>query len=230
MPGCSTQEDWQEWAQGSIHFQEDSVPASKFLPLRMRRRLSAFNKSTLVSVYQLNHDLEEVRSVFASRHGDMQTATALYEQLAANEKLSPVAFTRSVFNNTQGLFSIATGNRHPGTSVSGGRSTLFYALLEAATQLQTSDEKYVLVNISDEPLPALYHPFDDEQTHRFSLSLLLSQDVDGLLLQGYAEPDAEEPSEGEPLAVQFLRWLLKDPSAFAYHDGRLRWEWTRLDG
>ncbi len=228
MPGVSTEEEWAHWAQGSQSNSQDEVPPSTYLPLQMRRRLSAFNKSTLLSVYKLDAELEHVRSVFASRHGDLHTAVALFEQLANHEKLSPVNFTRSVFNNSQGLFSIATQNRHPGTAVSGGRSSLWYALLEAATQLQSSDETYTLVNISDEPLPAMYQTYDKEKTPRYSLSLLLSRDVEGLLLQGFAEPDQKEPNNSEPLPLLFLRWLLLEQDTLEFYDGRLRWEWNRL--
>ncbi len=229
MPGIETRDAWVEWAQRDEGWseEEDKVPSSSFLPPRMRRRLSSLNKTSLLSVYQLDADVSGLRSVFASQHGDMQTAVALFKQIAEQGKLSPSLFTRSVFNVNQGLFSIGQNNRQAGTAVSAGASSFFYALLDAVGQLQSKEDPPILVSFYDEPLPEDYQVIVDEPSPRFSMALLLSLRDKGIPLECKLKPARKYTPASTPAPIQFLRWLLRDDMQWEFVGEQLSWNWRK---
>jgi hypothetical protein len=99
----------------------------------------------------------ELRSVFASTHGDLAISDYMCATLATTPaQLSPTKFHNSVHNAAAGYWSIGTGSHMPYTAVSAARYTFAVGLLEAATQAATDE------------VPVLYVAYDIEARGPFA--------------------------------------------------------------
>ncbi len=129
------------------------------LPKAVRRRLSAYDLGVARCMLGL-HDGDET-IVFASRHGNMELMTALFEQLARQEILSPAKFSMSVHNAAMAAASQMTGNRAGHTAVGAGRRSLAAGFTEAWLRLRTGGDS-VIVCYADRPLESVYTDCDEE--------------------------------------------------------------------
>lgn len=89
--------------------------------------------------------------VFATCHGEIQTAEALISDLFTSEVVSSARFALSVHNTAAGLYSVATANMEPTTTIAGANA-MAAAWLEAAL-LALDTGKATLLSIADEPVP-----------------------------------------------------------------------------
>ena len=165
----------------------------------MRRRLSTLSKVAL----KVAHDCvsqDEVRVVFASRHGELRRTTDILRTISAGEPVSPTAFSLSVLNAMTGVFGIARGDRSAASAISAGAETLGYALLEAYAQYATQPGSPVLLVYADEPADPAYGTIEDEVQGGAIAILLNGEAAAGQLvctLSGAGEPEA---AEGGPAA------------------------------
>jgi hypothetical protein len=136
-------------------------PDIGFIEPIVRRRLSTLSKAAL----KVAHDCvarNEVRVVFASRHGELRRTTDILRAISAGEPVSPTAFSLSVLNAMTGVFGIARGDRSAASAISAGAETLGYALLEAYAQHATEPGAPVLLVYADEPADTAYGTIEDE--------------------------------------------------------------------
>jgi hypothetical protein len=125
-------------------------------------------------------DAASVPSVWAIVHGEICTAVDLMGMMHKGEgKLSPTKFHNSVYNTASGYASIASGNRAPSTTLTGGPEIVGSALVEAAGLLHEGARQVVVV-WADEPHPP---PFEAHPPRRpLALSLCVSnEEGDGAL-------------------------------------------------
>ncbi len=88
----------------------------------------------------------QLRSVFASTHGDLGISDYMCATLAGTPTLiSPTKFHNSVHNAAAGYWSIGTGCHAPYTAISAYRFTFASGLLEAATQVVSEGEPVLCV-------------------------------------------------------------------------------------
>ena len=103
---------------------------------------------------------EPPASVFGTCHGEIQTAETMIAGIR-DGKVSSARFALSVHNSASGLYSVATGNTAPSTTVT-GKNAVAAAWLEAVLTVHETGRS-VLLSIADEPVPALFqcptHPF-----------------------------------------------------------------------
>lgn len=93
----------------------------------------------------------DLRSVFASTHGDLAISDHMCATLVATPTLiSPIKFHNSVHNAAAGYWSIGTGSVAPYTAISAFDHTFGAGLLEAAVQVVCEQQ------------PLLYVAFDIE--------------------------------------------------------------------
>lgn len=163
---------WSYWPAGA------QKPGLPFLEPMVRRRLSALSKMALHVAHACVAEREAVRVVFASRHGELRRTGEILDSIAADEPVSPTAFSLSVLNAMTGVFGIARGDRCPATAISAGPETLGYALLEAYSQYRADPSTPVLLVYADEPVDARYGPVDDEVAAG-ALAVLLDDGEDG---------------------------------------------------
>ena len=96
-------------------------------------------------------DPAQLRSVFASMHGDLAITDYMCSTLARDpSSLSPTRFHNSVHNAAAGYWTIGTGCHEPYTAIAAGDWTAGEGLLEA------------LIQVSCEQKPVLYVAYDIE--------------------------------------------------------------------
>ena len=93
-------------------------------------------------------------SVFATCHGEIQTANMLLADFRANAMVSSARFALSVHNTPSGLYSVATASTAPSTTVTGSNAIAAGWLEAALTALDAGGT--VLLSIADEPVPAVF--------------------------------------------------------------------------
>lgn len=202
----------------------------------MRRRLSTLSKVAL----KVAHDCvaqDEVRVVFASRHGELRRTTDILRHISAGEPVSPTAFSLSVLNAMTGVFGIARGDRSAASAISAGAQTLGYALLEAYAQYATQPGSPVLLVYADEPADPAYGTIEDEVQGGAIAILLNGQTAAGELictLSGAGEPEAaqgagatQQASANERFATQSQALLhcLETGRSAGWEGAGAAWHW-----
>ena len=187
---------------------EVTGPEASLLTGALRRRATPLTRMGIEVLQQAarmgDADPTGLSSVWATAHGEHSMAIGLLEMMQQGEgKLSPTKFHNSVHNTASGYASIATGNRSPSTTLTGGAELVASAIIEAACMLDAWNRD-VMVVIADEPL---LPPFDlPDSRVPLALSLLLTSRPEGAmsvlsgLRRASVEPVAPHPPFG-PLHV-----------------------------
>lgn len=199
-------------------------PDLGFVEPMLRRRLSSLARMSLCAAHACARDLAGARIVFASRHGDLARTTALLENIADGESLSPARFSLSVLNASAGLFSMLQKNTAPATAISAGASSFAYGLLEACAQWMENPGQPVLYVYADEPVPAVYGEIDEPKSEAHALSLLLSSSASLRVACSFGE--SAPAIGGEAPSRAFLRCL--DRGEADWGDAGRRWRWKRV--
>jgi hypothetical protein len=126
------------------------LPVPDALPPAERRRVGLALKLSMAAgfeaVRQAGVDPQALAAVFSSTGGDCDNCHLILETLAsANRAVSPTRFHNSVHNMPAGYWSIATHCQAPSTSLCAYDATFAAGLLEAATQVVTSQAPCLLV-------------------------------------------------------------------------------------
>ncbi|ANB73590.1 beta-ketoacyl synthase chain length factor [Paraburkholderia phytofirmans] len=183
---------WSSWPAAA-----SAAPDIGFIEPIVRRRLSTLSKVAL----KVAHDCvaqDEVRVVFASRHGELRRTTDILRTISTGEPVSPTAFSLSVLNAMTGVFGIARGDRSAASAISAGAETLGYALLEAYAQYATEPGSPVLLVYADEPADPAYGTIEDEVQGGAIAILLNGEAAAGQLvctLFGAGEREAAEAAQ-----------------------------------
>lgn len=112
------------------HLTKD-IPNLSFVPMLMRRKLDQIGKAGLYTLYNSYIEGIEQNLVFASCYGDIERVIKLIEQRQSEGEISPTGFSFSVHNATVGLFSLLYKIKSSYNSISAGKNTLNYGILEA---------------------------------------------------------------------------------------------------
>jgi len=90
-------------------------------------------------------------AVFATCHGEIQTAARLVADFRDAAIVSSARFALSVHNTASGAYSVAIGSNAPTTTVTGSNAIAAGWLEAALTALD--EQRSVLLSIADEPVP-----------------------------------------------------------------------------
>jgi len=230
-PGRENGNEWRRWARKPAPLACDGHPSADFLPSMLRRRCSPLARIMLTTAFAScpQEERADVRTVFASRHGNINESIPLLDRLAEEQPISPTRFSHTVHNAQAGLFSIAAGNRQASSSVAAQEDTFACGYLEALTHLQREPGRRVLLVTADIPLAPTFAALVEESTASYGLALLLASEGPGTLLDFCMSPSAAPGShEPRPDAMEFLRWLLCDEPQLRLGVGRCQWQWERL--
>ncbi|QYK01715.1 beta-ketoacyl synthase chain length factor [Shewanella psychrotolerans] len=195
--------DWQQWPNKLIEGQDNQalVPKLPQVPAMQRRRYSKLTKMLLEVAFQC-HAPANCRTIFASRHGELNRTVDLLQDIVREQPISPIGFSQSVHNTASGIFSILTNNRSPSTSIAAGETTLAQALIEAYGQLSEDNSDLLLV-FGDEPVADIYKEFTDEPELPIALALQLTLPKHGqelkLTLSLETQPTAAQLATVEPI-------------------------------
>ena len=208
-PGLSTEGDWQQWFTGQQSLDESSKPNIKYIPPILRRRLSYLGKGVGAALNEAAGDAC-YPTIFCSRHGDLQQTLAMLQELAAEQPLSPTAFSLSVHNAIAGVLSIGRKNTSNFTALAAGEDGVWHAILESVAQLQTSGSDKVLCVIYDAPVPELYA--DDVPVVPFphALALLLNRESGTAYSLDFSADDSLSATEmpDQTITIELIRFLL----------------------
>lgn len=93
-------------------------------------------------------------AVFATCHGEIQTAEKLLADFRETRMVSSARFAMSVHNTPAGIYSVAVGSTAPTTTVTGANATAAGWLEAVLTVLEL--DRPVLLSIADESVPAVF--------------------------------------------------------------------------
>ena len=93
-------------------------------------------------------------TVFATCHGEIQTADALIADLYASKVVSSARFALSVHNTASGQYAVATGNTEPSTTITGANAVAAGWLEAVLIALESG--KPTLLSVADEPVPKVF--------------------------------------------------------------------------
>ncbi len=164
------------------------------LPANERRRATRVTQLALSAAQQTgdSKELSQCLQIFSSSNGDLATFNQISLALAMDGRpVSPTRFHNSVHNAPAGYWSIATQSQTASTSITAYNDSLAAGLLEAAVQLNSTDNKQqrdCLLVCYDETPPAAFHsqltsPLTPQLTMKqeFACALTLSQNSDNAL-------------------------------------------------
>lgn len=109
-------------------------PDTSFIPMLIRRKLNAFGKSALYTMYNSYEENTEYKLIFASEYGDVERVSKLIEQRIETGEVSPTGFGLSVHNATVGLFSLLKKIKTSYNSISAGNNTIQNAIADTILQ------------------------------------------------------------------------------------------------
>ena len=158
------------------------------LPANETRRASRVTQLALSAAQQTGSadELSQCLQIFSCANGDLSTFHQISMALAMDGRpVSPTRFHNSVHNAASGYWSIAIGAQTPSTSITAYNDSCSAGLLEAAVQLNSSDneqQRDCLLLCYDEVPPASFSSLVPI-TQEFSCALRLSQSADNALYQ-----------------------------------------------
>ena len=179
----------------------------------MRRRCSNLTRAALEVAHVCLDDgsASDVRSIFASRHGESEVTVRTLTELAKGNPLSPNDFSLSVHNTSSGLFSIFSKNTQASTAVAGGRHSLDALFLEVFSSLASAPTTPVHAVIADMPCPKEFGSLKRNPCYALAFVLRAGGGEDALEFRFDGSPiDAEKEDSPETqirTAVEdFLLW------------------------
>lgn len=243
-PGIESHEAWRAWAASPVPLASEGVPEAREIPAMIRRRCTPLSRTMLTAAFACMRGsaVSDVRTVFASRYGSINESVPLLRNIAYDERMSPSRFTHTVHNAQSGLFSIAAGNRHASSALSGRGESFASGFLEALTHLHREPARPVLLVTGDVPLVEDFHSLIDDPQATYAVALLLVSSGEGVSVcfdvRGDAEPcepgvaigAAEALRRGWSDAAEFLRWMIADePRALTLQGNGRRWHWHKVE-
>jgi hypothetical protein len=137
-------------------------PSAAIVPPRLARRTSFLTRMAAEVLGQAaaGADLSQVRTVYASAYGEVQTLAALLEMLCSDGIFSPARFHNSVHNTAGGHISIATANRAFSTTLAAGAETVAMGLFEALALLDDRGGDAVVIFADEAPAQFGLPPFE----------------------------------------------------------------------
>jgi len=205
------------WANNNLSLPKEFIPPKpQYYPKGQLRRLSPFSKVVLNCLDIPQVLTQNLPLIFASQHGDLAKTVTLIKDAALGEDLSPTQFALSVHNATTGLFSIATDNTAPTTTISAGKNTFMEGLIEASMQSQPDSQKgsqqgntSVIYTYCDFDVPQEYRQFEECKPSRCITMVLSSENDNDSLAAIHLALDNHKVSSEEKslsdLSLHFIR-------------------------
>lgn len=228
-PGVASPERWNSWAQAPWRLAGDEEPKVSAMPAMLRRRAGFLGRMALEVAYQCVDAQDDVPTVFCSRHGEVERAVGLLEDLARSEPLSPTTFGLAVHNASAGLFSIARAKRANHVALAAGAATLEHAVIEACSLLADGAPMVLLV-ACDAPLPDPLAGFEDCDEQPFAFAWAMVAPGARPLRRGWradpADTDAA-PVSRMPGGLEVLRFQLGGTAPLVRRASGREWTWSR---
>jgi hypothetical protein len=238
-PGLETRAAWRAWAGVPSDGEARDTDGLGTLPMMLRRRIDRFGQKVISAALACD-DIRTTRYIFASRHGEFARTLRILGDLADGQSPSPADFSLSIHHALAGLLSIHTGNKAGHTTVSAGRDTFGFAMLEAVASLATNPDEAVLLVCYDEPLSGDYQHFQERPETAAPLIIVLklggrqigdaqTGDIRPLCISAAAlEAAASDTDAIANNAIEdFLKFFLSGRDTGSSAGERMTWRWQR---
>lgn len=234
-PGLDSDQVWAEWLQRAFIIEEVGAnpPAVSDMPAMLRRRARLLGRMALEVAYACVGDLNEVPTIFCSRHGEVAHSIELIQQQIAEGTVSPIGFSSAVHNATAGLFSIARKDHSNHIAIAAGTSTIEHAIIEACGLLNDGATAVLLVHY-EQALPQIFHGFEDclEQTYAWAW-LMVPAKKESLSLHWKCAFNLTENNHAKgdetPPGLQILRFHLSKQKHLERITENQHWIWSHND-
>ncbi|WP_144635381.1 beta-ketoacyl synthase chain length factor [Bordetella genomosp. 13] len=226
-PGIDTTDAWREWAHHPYcPLGDGQTPDLGFLPSLQRRRLSPLARISLGCAWPLAAGRAPMPVVYASHHGETPRGYELLTTLAAEEPLSPTAFSLSVHNAIAGLWSILRQETQESVALSAQGDGMESAVAEACMLLHAGHPD-VLVILAETRPPRDYAPWIDDVPFSYAVALRLTAGQGFHLALDESPADDALGAPAWPSPLSLLRHLLLDSRQWRHTHGPRAWQWRR---
>ncbi len=153
------------------------IPALDFIDKKKQRRLNELSRLVLYSAVKCTTpQMRNCTTILSSRHGDINSALKVLQDIAHDELISPQMFVNSVLNMPFAYYAIFFSNNLSSSAISSSESSLGYGFLEAVLNLKRFPTNDILLTCADIPLEGDLEKFNDSPYLPYSFSLLISGD------------------------------------------------------
>jgi hypothetical protein len=197
-----------------------------FVEPSLRRKLSLLVKISLKVAHDCTGQLNGVHLVFASRHGDLSGSTEMLNDLAEAQPISPTTFSMSVLNAFAGVFSISKQEQLSSTSITAGRSSFGFGLLEACLQWMSHPAVPVLYVYADIPASPLYRIASGDAFTPHAIALLLSSEAKMHIMCEMHEASSHAQIDTRVQSDAFIDCLSGSKTQPWQDEGRV-WTWRQ---
>ncbi len=146
------------------------------VPALQRRRLGSLARVVFHVLDQCARTGANEPVIFSSCMGEIQRTYGILQSMAAQEPVSPGAFSLSVHNAIAGQWSLIRGIEAPMLALSSPSNSPVPALLEAAGILKEGNYPSLNVVFYDERLPVFFSPFLEGPAAPIALAMHLVQE------------------------------------------------------
>ncbi len=198
-------------------------PALASVPALQRRRLGPLARVVFQVLGECMGEIVDEPVIFSSRMGEIQRTQGILEAIAAQEQVSPAAFSLAVHNGIAGLWSLVHGVHAPLLALAPGDCSPVPALLEALGHLAERPGECVSVVCYEEALPAFYQPYLDGPPQPVAVALRLCAPAQArqVLTLGQLEPAA---SAGGAHFQSLIDLLHRDVRSVVLDERQCRWQ------
>ncbi|MBK6738484.1 MAG: beta-ketoacyl synthase chain length factor [Haliea sp.] len=165
LPLCS------RYYQGALSTEAIEKPALDNVPAIQRRRLGSLARTVFHVLDQCVEKSQDEPIIFSSVMGEIHRTQGILNSIAADEAVSPAAFSLSVHNGIGGLWSVIHGVKAPIIALAPPFNSPVPALLEAAGILNEGGYPAVNVVYYEENYPDFYAHFFESPDAPSALAL-----------------------------------------------------------
>lgn len=161
------------YAHGEVICEETETPNLAGVPAIQRRRLGKLARTVFHVLSKCTEPDTDEPVIFSSYLGEIQRTYAILNSIAANEEVSPAAFSLSVHNAIGGQWSVIRNVKAPILALAPPSNSPVPALLEAIGILEEAVYSAVNVVFYEEEYPAFFAAFFDSAPGPSALALRL---------------------------------------------------------
>jgi hypothetical protein len=191
-----------------------------------RRRLGPLARTVFHVLSECTDVANSEPVVFSSQMGELQRTQGILDAMAADEPVSPTAFSLSVHNAISGLWSMIHDIPAPMVALSPIDGSFIAALIESLGILQEGTYNAVNVVFYEEDYPSFYSPYMTGPTAPYALALrLVTPELAGPSATRLALKVVEEPTgfAAKALPLDLIPVLQKTGAALQVSDLSSHW-------
>lgn len=206
-PGVENTESWKEWASDKLDIERlKTVPGIKHIRPIYRRRLSQITKMVLEVGHSLLDADDNPSVILSSQFGEINQQNKISRGILEDGDVKPSAFSLSVFNAPISLLSLHEKITEPAIVILSGNNTLYTGLFTLIAELNSRENRDVLLLFADELLPEDYTSIKSGiEPYCFGLVFSSKSEPSGQIIE-YNIKHVRENTIQYPL--EFLKWFL----------------------